>query len=384
MDYATQHHIGHHKSPTSGKANPIAPTVGRVRRLDAEAKGCKRNTKGQAESRTDSHATDGFLKSAFLPKLLQRETVQAGRKSEKMESDFYTSLSQLAEHYSVATMPSRQYAYPYNIALAFDDIQTQLQSRVRDLEGIRLVQDSRKTYFISEERFNTGSTLYYIPVVPLYRLAKNPKRKEVAELLQSVCSYLYHIADVPYYRQEGTYLFWMYEMVTEWVTSDDENEDTATYLTEIAQAQWIGDSMERRIFSHQNLTRFKERLDRFKSRDSFEHDCFMLATRAFGLYEQYPDVAIYRNARPDGEAGEDDLEDIVSMDKYVSFCAEAKGILFQTLFDSVNNELQEYAQMEEPVIEKHFDGSGVTCDTLDFENRIFALIEELIYILNSY
>lgn len=72
------------------------------------------------------------------------------------------------------------------------------------------------------------------------------------------------------------------------------------------------------------------------------------------------------------------------MDKYVSFCAEAKGLLFQTLFDSVNNELQEYGLMQEPVIEKRFDGAIVTCDTLDFENRLFSIIEELIYILNSF
>jgi len=352
--------------------------------LDAEAEGCQRNTKRQVESRADSDATDGFLKSAFLPKLQQAEAVQADRKSAKMECDFYKSLSQLAQHYGIEPMPSRQYGYPYNIALALDDIELQLRNSVRDWEQIHLIQDSAKTYFVSEERYNTGSTLYYIPILPLYRLSKNPKRKQVTELLQSVCAYLYHIADVPYYRQENSYLFWMYEMVTEWVTCDDENEDTPTYLEEITQAQWIGDTMERKIFNHQNLSRFKERLDKFKSEDSFEHDCFMLASEAFALYEQYPDIAFYRNAQPNTVAEEDDFENIVSMDKYVSFCAEAKGLLFQTLFDSVNNELQEYGQMQEPVIEKRFDGATVTCDTLDFENRLFSLIEELIYILNSF
>ncbi|MBF00233.1 hypothetical protein [Flavobacterium coralii] len=384
MNYATQHHIGHYRSPSANHANPTAPTIRWIRRLATEAKECQRNTKRQVESRADSYATDGFLKSAFLPKLQKTESVQAGRKSAKMESDFYKSLSQLAQHYGIEPMPSRQCGYPYNIALALDDIELQLRNNVRDWEQIHLIQDSEKTFLTSEERYSTGSTLYYIPILPLYRLSKNPKRKQVAELLQSVCAYLYHITDVPYYRQENSYLFWIYEMVTEWVACDDENEDTATYLAEITQAQWIGDNMERKIFNHQNLSRFRERLDKFKSKDSFDHDCFLLASEAFALYEQYPDIAFYRNAQPHTVAEEDDFENIVLMYKYVSFCAEAKGLLFQTLFDSVNNELQEYGLMQEPIIEKRFNGATVTCDTLDFENRLFSLIEELIYVLNSF
>jgi hypothetical protein len=40
--------------------------------------------------------------------------------------------------------------------------------------------------------------------------------------------------------------------------------------------------------------------------------------------------------------------------------------------------------MEEPIIIKKFDGSTISDKNLDFENRIFPLIEELIYILNNF
>ena len=72
------------------------------------------------------------------------------------------------------------------------------------------------------------------------------------------------------------------------------------------------------------------------------------------------------------------------MDKYVSFCSEAKGLLFQTLFEAVNSDLQEYATMQEPRVIKKFDGRNITNNNLDFENRLFPLIEELIYILNNF
>jgi hypothetical protein len=51
------------------------------------------------------------------------------------------------------------------------------------------------------------------------------------------------------------------------------------------------------------------------------------------------------------------------MDKYVSFCAEAKGLLFQTLFETVNSEFQECATMEEPIVIKKFDGSNLQITT---------------------
>lgn len=335
MNDATQYYIGYNQNPTAVQATNFTQTVGRVRRLDAKTKGCKRNTQRQTKSRTNSNATHGFLRCSFLPKLQETQTIQTCKKSKKTERDFYQSLSKLAEHYNIQPMQSQEYSYPYNIALALDDLEEKLKNSVRDWEELRLIQDRKKTYFTTEERYNTGATLYYIPIVPLYRLSKNPKRKLAVQLLQSVCAYLYHIAGVSYYQQENSYLYWMYEMVTEWIVSDDENEDTPTYLSEIVQAESIGRFMEQKIYNPQNLNRFKDRLNGFKIKDSLDQDCFKLACEAFALYEQFSNETIYRNARvntkEEGEEEEeqDDKENVVSMDKYVSFCADTQGLLFR-------------------------------------------------------
>src|SRR5690606_40118408 len=122
------------------------------------------------------------------------------------------------------------------------------------------------------ERYNTGTTLYYIPVVPLFQMLNDPKRKKSAQLLISVCSYLYHIADVPYYRQEDSYLYWMYEMHKDWVEQDDETEETEMYNREFTKAELIGDSIEQKLFNRINLKVFQQRLNAFKSLDTFDHD----------------------------------------------------------------------------------------------------------------
>ncbi|MDN3692303.1 hypothetical protein QWZ06_08510 [Chryseobacterium tructae] len=384
MTYATTYHIGNIQNAPRNQATAIAPPVKRVRKLDAKTQGRKRNQKGQTAVRTESYVANGFLKTSFLQRLEETETVQACRDNAKMERDFYTSLSQLAEHYGITPKPTQSLGYPYNIALALKDAEEQLKQKVKDWEEIRLVQDSKKTFFTTEERYSTGSTLYYIPVLPLYRWLKDPKRKHTAQLLLSVCSYLYHLADIPYYRQESSYLYWMYEMQKDWVTEDDYGEDTENNLGEFAQAEWIGDCMEKKIYHNANLKHFKERLDRFKAKDTIDKDCLKVAQEAYAIYQQYPSESILRNAKPNGEANEEDMENIISMEKYISFCADGKGWLMDNLVESVNNELQEYGQMEEPMIIKRFDGSDITANTLEFENRLLPMIDELTYILNNF
>ena len=394
MKYAIKNYIGKNKNTRKTKAKTTASTVGRICRLDEAGQKRFGNSERPTEISSDKSTSNGFLKCTFFPKLMENDVhklaldeqnlIQIQRKNAKTERDFYQSLSQLAKHYGLNPMETKHLGYPYNIAIAIDDIQKQLKNKVKDWEEIRLIEEKGKTYFTSEERFNTGAILYYIPIVPLYRLSKNPKRKQSVQLLQSVCSYLYHLAKVPYYRKQDSYLFWMYEMVEEWLTSDDENEEIPIYLSEIKQAEQIGDFMEQKIYNHHNLTHFKEHLKNFKAKDSFDNDCFMLARKIFFLYEQYPNATIYQNLLPNTEEMEYEGDSLVSMDKYVSFCAHDKGLLFQTLFETVNSEFQECTTMEEPTVIKKFDGSIITNNNLDFENRLFPLIEELICILSNF
>ena len=394
MKYATKNNLGKSKNTRKTKAKTTASTVGRICRLDEAGQKRFGNWERPTEICSDKSTANGFLKCTFLPKLKEniaqklasdeQNLTQIQRKNTKTERDFYQSLSRLTEHYGLNPISTKYFGYPYNIALALDDIQKQLKNKVKDWEEIRLIEEKGKTYFTSEERYSTGATLYYIPIVPLYQLSKNPKRKKVAQLLQSVCSYLYHITKIPYYRKQDSYLLWMYEMVTDWITSDDENEETPFYLSEIKQAEHIGDFMEQKIYNHHNLTRFKDHLKNFKAKDRFDNDCFMLARKIFSLYQQYPNATIYQNLQSNTETEEYESDTIVSMDKYISFCAKAKGLMFQTLFEAVNSDLQEYATMQEPMVIKKFDGSNITNNNLDFENRLFPLIEELIYILNCF
>ena len=385
MNYAQTYHIGDNQTARTKTTKAVVPTVERVRQLDAKTKGRKRNSKRQTEISTNENVANGFLKNSFLPKLKETKKVQACKKTAKTENDFYKSLSQLAEHYKIELMQTNQFEYPYNMALAIWDIEKKLKQRVLNWEEIRLVQDSKKTYFISEEKYNTGTTLYYIPIEPLYQMLHDPKRKRNAQLLISVCSYLYHIADIPYFRQEESYLFWMYEMHKDWVEQDDETEETEVYKREFGKAELIGDSIEKKLFNRVNLQVFEQRLNAFKSRDTFDHDCWQMACNAFALYTEYPSASVFRNApiNEDPEREEEENE-IIGMEKYISFIAHTKGWLYESIADSINNEFNEYGVMQEPTIRKRFDGKDVNNTNLDFENRLFALLNDICNLLYNY
>ena len=381
MNYATQYPIGNYEHTRTENTTATAPTIGRVRTMDAKSQRHKRSTERQAEICTDSYATNAFLKCTFLPKLKTAQSVQACQKTER---DFYKSLSRLAEHYSIEPMQTQDFEFPYNVVLSMWDMETKVKRTNINWDSFKLVQDSKKTFFVSEERYNVGTTLYYIPIAPLFKMLKDPKRKKTAQLLVSVCSYLYHIADVPYYRQEDSYLYWLYETHKDWVEQDEETDETETYRSELRNAEYIGDRIEQKLFNRSNLKIFEQRLNRFKSLDTFDRECWQVACNAFALCTEYPKATFFRNAPlPEEDPYDDDYEtEAIGMEKYISFIADTKGWLYESLSESINNEFNEYGKMEEPTICKAFDGSKITQGNLDFENRLFELLDDLSYLLS--
>ncbi len=175
----------------------------------------------------------------------------------------------------------------------------------------------------------------------------------------------------------------MYEMMNDWVEQDDYTEETEVYLSEIKQAEFIGDFIEQRIYNRINLTVFEQRIEKFKVRNVFDKECLTVAKEAFFLYKTYPNENVLRNAKPNGEASGDDMENVIGMEKYISFYADHKGWLNETLIESVNTDIQEYGQMEEPIILKQFDGRDITANNLCFEKRLFQLLHNLSDILHQ-
>lgn len=385
MNYAKENYIGNSATARAKKTKRASRTAQRVYGLDAQTQRCRRVAERQAKVSACGDASDGFLKVSFLPKLQKGKIAQACEEITEMQGDFYSSLAELAEHYQIEPMQTVQFEYPYNMALALWDIEKKIGRSALNCPEIRLLKDGNKTYFISEEKYSTGTTLYYIPIEPLYQMLHDPRHKKNAQLLVSVCCYLYHIADIPYFRQENSYLHWMYEMHRDWAEQDDEMEEKQKDLGEFDKAELLGDRIEQKIFNRINLEVFEKRLNAFKSRDGFDRECMLTARKAFDLYREYPNESIFRNAPINEEDYSDEPEnETIGMEKYISFIYDTKGWLYESIAESINSEFNECAEMDEPTIIKCFDGVEAPTVSLDFENRIFALLDDMCQILYNY
>ena len=145
----------------------------------------------------------------------------------------------------------------------------------------------------------------------------------------SVFAYLYHVAEIPYYRQEDAYLYWQYEMISDWIEQDDEAE-LDSRKEELKVAQWCGEKVEQKIFNRKNLEVFGERITTFRPMNDVEQEYLNVAQGMFTLYTEYPATTVFQHAKyADDKAEQED--EVIAMNKYISFIADRKGRLYETL-----------------------------------------------------
>lgn len=384
MDYATTNR----RAATAArkqKAAITAPTNGAVPARDAAQARCRRGAAGHPSGSTCGAAAHAFLKCRFLPHYTGQETAA----DPQQETEFFASFALLCSHYGISVMDTSILGYPYSREVALWDAQRKLRAACEQSIGIGSIIVEGNFSLTAAETYCTGNTLYYIPVVPLHRLINRRRTRKGAQLLLGICAYLYHVAGVPYYREDSSYLCWQYDMIGQWVKDDPEGWEQEHYWQNRSQlhtAEHIGDVMQRRLWNRYSLDRLAGNTEKFLPLDSFGSSCLHLADAALRLWGDYPDAHLWRNADqsvlPDPESYEDG--DCITMDKYIGFCADTDGWLYHTLSECVNNEFNECVSIQEPVLQRIFDGREQATESLDFECRLFRLMDDLCGLLNEY
>lgn len=352
--------------------------MGRKRRQIARCTGDK---KEQEQFRTLGTVTDGFLRHQFLPLFEQGKNLPDPK---QVEVGFFNSLAILTGLYGFEGMDVENKPYPYNILLMHSCVQKQLKKSGQDIE-LSIVQDDKGTVKLATNHsYSTGNTLYYIPVLPLYRLLQNKKHKQTAELLLSVFAYLYHIAGIPYYRDNNSYLFYQYECMEEWLIDDLESYETEEGNREISEfnkAIYYGDVMLLKMYNPYHLNYFEQRIVNYKPSDSFQKDCLIVAEKALALLLEYPDYTIFHSTS--NREFEYDNE-VIKAEQYISFIADSDGLLYENIARVVNDEFNECGEMEEPTLLQIYDTENrPSKEGLDFEYRLFPLLNDLCTLLNN-
>ncbi|WP_053326687.1 hypothetical protein [Chryseobacterium gallinarum] len=365
------------KSPTA-KATRATPELCKVTGKNKRSAG---NPHRSELERSKSHVTDAFLKCRFLPKLLESKCITNCAENKKMERDFYKSLSYLHKQYNIEQVDYMHLGFPYNIAVTLDEISKNYRDKA-DFENLHLYMHDNNYCLINQEKVHQNGVLYYIPVMPLFKWLRIKKRKKGAILLLSVFSYLYQIAKIPYYRDDDSFLYEEYEMLQDWLM-DDQDEDQKQRQIDFKRAEMIGDIIGQKIYNLKNIDFFKQRVQKFKCLNSWDKKVLDIAKQTLMIYENYPNQNIFENTELTNlfEDVEQDLHYTMYMENYVSFYADHSDWLGETLIQSINDQFQEYSAIEEPTVTTIFDKARKVYGNLDFEIRLFKLLDRLAYLL---
>lgn len=136
----------------------------------------RKSQKKQSKICSCGASADGFLKQQFLPLF---ESGKVLPEKEPAQKQFLESLEVLKNTYKVKTLEFENKLYPFNILLTHYYMQIELEQIEQDIE-LSIVKDDKNTVkLLTETVYNTGTILYDIPVVPLYRLLQDKKKNDV-------------------------------------------------------------------------------------------------------------------------------------------------------------------------------------------------------------
>jgi len=366
----------HGKTTAKRTTTSATSSVGGIRPLAKTEKGCWRDPQGQATVTPPCHVANAFLRMQFLPRLQETEVVQGCDKT-KLEREFYDSLSIVTKKYGITVQDSKAMPFPYNISASLADLRAKLKKTTVDWKEIRLIHHRNRTFFAHEDRFKTGMTLYYIPVAPLHTILEENQSSQTGLLLLSIYSYLYQVLGMPYYRNDDCYLNSTYESYEEMMSEDEvQDEDISA---ELKNAKTVGDIMKNKICDAENLTAFETRLKAFKAKSDFDKKAQKIAKQVYKIYTKHPTERLDRKYYP-LRFREEEAQDsyYVTMDNYVSFCASIKGSLFECICQFINEDLQEYGDIDEPTRFLPYDERIIKGNNFDFEKQVFDSLDDLI------
>jgi hypothetical protein len=238
------------------------------------------------------------------------------------------------------------------------------------------------------KKYDTGMTLFYLPVEPLHRLLQDRKRKPTAELLLSVCAYLYQTAGVSYHTEDSSYLSYTYTVVEEWNLEPEcfeQEGEQELFLSEISYIRKSGEELLCKISDPRHLKALKKRCEKFQPLGDTEEKLKNIAEKICGLMLDYSDRSIMDSIYSGAFALDSDGDGLISADQYISFFWSSSDCLYDQLMDSVNAELNEIGSIDEPVSVQFFDTpQPIISHDLSYERCFFDLLHEISDNLNSF
>lgn len=339
----------------------------------------KRGTTQSVKERTRRTHRNGFLKHRFLP------FWHYGENRERAVREFQNSLTNLCSHYGIQLPETANGDFPQNIYQTQQAVNDKVKHIDNKLSCIIAKDDNHIATLATVRRFDTGMTLYYIPVRPLWNWVQCSQSQPLAELVLCIFAYLEQVVKIPFYTEQDSYLASQYETLEQWVNDDwqEDEQGREQQLDEFYKMQNAGLKMYAQIIKPQRLTDFEHVVQSFQVKEKWQSDWQEIAMKFLELYKAYPERSVFDNIYPDLLDTKGD--DRIHADWYISFYWSGNDCFQDCLFDMIDNHFQEIAYMDEPAQVTLFDNPpAITTPDFDFETRLFDLLNELSRLLSPY
>jgi len=255
----------------------------------------------------------------------------------------------------------------------------------RNLTLFLSMDEHRQPRICTAMPYNTASTLFYIPVKPLYILTANKRRKKTADLLLSLYAFLHLVLEVPYYRDKESFMYGCYQVMKEQFDQyEDEGEEVDPEIrVKFKELESVGDELSKKIKDPFQLEQLEDRVKKFVPKDKFDEEILSVAKSVIAIREQYPDHSIFDHI-PEQLLYPEEFERITA-DQYISFYWSGdEDYIYNWMYDYVNGCFENCGAIDEPVGYQMFNTpQKAPAHDLRFATAVFEMIGKLCNALND-
>jgi hypothetical protein len=344
-----------------------------------QASRCKGSQVEQTSPCPAGFVANGFLKQRFLPKFNASSETPNQLKTEEV---YFKSVKRLCDHFGIQTNDIDEQPYPYNVCLTNWDIARKLclKGRYRELQ---LQETENFEIELSvKETINTGSTLYYIPLEPLYK-AMQDTQNLCAKLLLGVSVYLYRKAGVCHYRDSESYVCYLYDIMESWIEDDKESMDDGDYEQQRAildETFAIGDKMSCHLADENHLLQLHAIAESCIPESRYETLCIKLAKETLAVWQEYPHANLYQHINATDDDDDDNYygNGKIQVTDYISFIGETSSCVYDSMMNMANDDFNERSGVQDFEASVVFNKAcGKYKDGLEYEEKVIAIIDEL-------
>jgi hypothetical protein len=188
--------------------------------------------------------TPAFLRDRFLPLAGDHSVLYRSR---DVQSEFFRSVDHLARLYGLAVPEVTDLPYPLNIHAAFVLLKQQLE-RAQPALSLAILQTSDGvTTLATAKEVDLQGCLYYIPLLPIFRLLRRKKARQITPILLGIAAYIRQKMGMPCYSDWGSYMANVHGILEQWVDDTEgerDEKESAEYYREFRRAERVGYSMQ--------------------------------------------------------------------------------------------------------------------------------------------